>query len=61
MFSQHIVRSMGGGLVPALVKEVLRNGRSAVHCQAILCQLVQVGRSLLKYGTKYYCDDDGNI
>ncbi|XP_009300664.1 glomulin, FKBP associated protein b isoform X1 [Danio rerio] len=42
--NKHIVRSMGGGLVPALVSEVLRNGRSAVHCQAILSELVQICR-----------------
>ncbi|XP_056315039.1 glomulin, FKBP associated protein b [Danio aesculapii] len=42
--NKHIVRSMGGGLVPALVSEVLRNGSSAVHCQAILSQLVQICR-----------------
>ncbi|KAG1940911.1 glomulin, FKBP associated protein b [Pimephales promelas] len=40
--NQHIVRSMGSGLLPALVNEVLKKDRSPAHCQAILNQLVQI-------------------
>ncbi|XP_016135060.1 glomulin, FKBP associated protein b [Sinocyclocheilus grahami] len=42
MSSQHIVRSMGSGLLPALVNEVLRKDRSPANCQAILNQLLQI-------------------
>uniref|UniRef100_A0A8C2PUH7 Glomulin, FKBP associated protein b n=1 Tax=Cyprinus carpio TaxID=7962 RepID=A0A8C2PUH7_CYPCA len=40
--NQHIVRSMGSGLLPALVNEVLRKDRNPANCQAILNQLVQI-------------------
>uniref|UniRef100_A0A672N331 Glomulin, FKBP associated protein b n=1 Tax=Sinocyclocheilus grahami TaxID=75366 RepID=A0A672N331_SINGR len=40
--NQHIVRSMGSGLLPALVNEVWRKDRSPANSQAILNQLVQV-------------------
>uniref|UniRef100_A0A671QW73 Glomulin-like n=1 Tax=Sinocyclocheilus anshuiensis TaxID=1608454 RepID=A0A671QW73_9TELE len=40
--NQHIVRSMGSGLLPALVNEVWRKDRSPANCQAILDQLVQI-------------------
>lgn len=55
MSSQHIVRSMGSGLLPALVNEVLRKDRNPANCQAILNQLVQVRLCLFKYDNKYYC------
>ncbi|XP_051996976.1 glomulin-like isoform X2 [Xyrauchen texanus] len=41
-FNQHIVRSMGSGLLPPLVNEVLRKDQSPVHSQAILNQLIQI-------------------
>ncbi|KAF4112206.1 hypothetical protein G5714_007001 [Onychostoma macrolepis] len=40
--NQHIVRSMGSGLLPALVNEMLRKDRSPANCQVILNQLVQI-------------------
>uniref|UniRef100_A0A8C1V4U7 Glomulin, FKBP associated protein b n=1 Tax=Cyprinus carpio TaxID=7962 RepID=A0A8C1V4U7_CYPCA len=40
--NQHIVRSMGSGLLPALVNEVLRKDRNPANYQAILNQLVQI-------------------
>ncbi|XP_067230637.1 glomulin, FKBP associated protein b [Chanodichthys erythropterus] len=40
--NQHIVRSMGSGLLPALVNEVLRKDRSPAYCQVILNELVQI-------------------
>ncbi|XP_067315766.1 glomulin, FKBP associated protein b [Pseudorasbora parva] len=40
--NQHIVRSMGSGLLPALVNEVLKKDRSPAQYQAILNHLVQI-------------------
>ncbi|XP_043098481.1 glomulin, FKBP associated protein b [Puntigrus tetrazona] len=40
--NQHVVRSMGSGLLPALVNEVLRKDQSPANCQAVLNQLVQI-------------------
>ncbi|XP_048055701.1 glomulin, FKBP associated protein b [Megalobrama amblycephala] len=40
--NQHIVRSMGSGLLPALVNEALRKDRSPAYCQIILNELVQI-------------------
>ncbi|TRY96463.1 hypothetical protein DNTS_027533 [Danionella cerebrum] len=40
--NRHIVRSMGTGLLPELVKESLRKDRSPLHCQAILHHLAQI-------------------
>ncbi|XP_050968793.1 glomulin, FKBP associated protein b [Labeo rohita] len=40
--NQHIVRSMGSGLLPALLNEVLRKDRSPANCQAILNELVKI-------------------
>lgn len=55
MSSKHIVRSMGSGLLPALVNEVQRKDQSSANCQAILNHLVQVKLCLFKYGIKHYC------
>uniref|UniRef100_A0A8C1R8S6 Glomulin, FKBP associated protein b n=1 Tax=Cyprinus carpio TaxID=7962 RepID=A0A8C1R8S6_CYPCA len=38
--NQHIVRSMGSGLLPRLVNEVQRKDQSSANCQAILNHLV---------------------
>ncbi|XP_051569156.1 glomulin, FKBP associated protein b [Myxocyprinus asiaticus] len=40
--NRHLVRSMGSGLLPPLVNEVLRKDQSPAHCQAILIQLIQI-------------------
>uniref|UniRef100_A0A8C1AXE1 Glomulin, FKBP associated protein b n=1 Tax=Cyprinus carpio carpio TaxID=630221 RepID=A0A8C1AXE1_CYPCA len=40
--NQHIVRSMGSGLLPRLVNEVQRKDQSSANCQAILNHLVQI-------------------
>uniref|UniRef100_A0A671TCZ9 Glomulin-like n=1 Tax=Sinocyclocheilus anshuiensis TaxID=1608454 RepID=A0A671TCZ9_9TELE len=58
--NQHIVRSMGSGLLPALVNEVLRKDRSPANCQAILNQLICSVKELLDILLQQVEDTDPN-